>query len=77
MGIAHSSPNRKLCNRLIGGDETAETLRIHPAVAVGNRLQGDVVYAGKPPGRAVFEAGQSLWRILSAGASSPPEPVPL
>ena len=27
---------------------------------MGNRLQGDVVYAGKPLGRAVFEAGKPL-----------------
>lgn len=60
MGIAHGLAQPQRRNRLIGGDEACEALRVHPAVAVGDRLQGNVVYAGEPSPRAVFEAGQSL-----------------
>ena len=58
MGMAHKFAQLQGGDRLVGRDETAETFRIHPAIAVRDRLQRDVVHARKPGRRAVQQARQ-------------------
>ncbi len=45
-------------DRLVGCDETPETLGIDPAISVGDRLQGDVINPRKAGGRASREQRQ-------------------
>ncbi len=45
-------------DRLVGRDEPAETVRVHPPIAVGDGLEGDVVHARQPGGGAVGQARQ-------------------
>ena len=58
IGMAHNSPSLSGGDRLVGGDEAAEALRVDPAVAVRDRLQRDVVDARQPGRRAVRQARQ-------------------
>ena len=56
-------------DRLVGCDETAETFRIHPPIAVRDRLQRDVIHARKPGRWTVQQARQfpavTLWQVPS------------
>ncbi len=50
-------------DRLVGCDETGETLRIHPSISVRDRLQRDLIYPRKPGGGAIEQ--------VDTGAASP------
>ena len=45
-------------DRLVGGDETAETFCVHPAVAVRNDFQRDVIHPRQSSRRAVHQSRQ-------------------
>ena len=46
-------------DRLVRRDETAETVRIHPSIAVGDGLKRDVIHARQPGRGALGQAGSS------------------
>jgi len=48
IGSAHNSPKLQRVDTLVGGDKATETFRIYPAVAVRDRLQGEVNTRGRP-----------------------------
>ena len=70
IGIAHSSPSVERRDRLVGGDEAAEALRVDPPVAVRDGLQRDVVDARQPGRRPVRQARQLAAVVRAAGAAA-------
>jgi len=59
MGIAHNSPSLSGTTVLVRRDETAEAVRVHPPVAVGDGLQGDAIHARQPRRGALRQARSS------------------
>ncbi len=59
-------------DRLVRRDETAEAVRVHPSVAVGDGLQGNAIHARQPGGGALRQARQfpaiPLWQVPPGGA---------
>ena len=63
---------RQRADGLVGGDEAAEALRVHPPVAVRDGLQRDVVDTGEPGRGPVRQSGQlpavTLGQVAPRGA---------
>ncbi len=72
MGMAHNSPRLQGSDCLVGRYKTAETLRIHPPIAVRDRLQRNVIYARKTGRGTIQQPGQfpavTLWQMPSGRA---------
>ena len=58
IGIAQSSPRRRSLTRLVGSHEAAQGFGIDAAIAMRDRLEGDVIDARLPGRRPVRQARQ-------------------